>query len=59
VSKPVSQLASRPAAKPRPAAAKPPTPVQRSGGVARGGPVGHMQSTLATALQAEEEWKEF
>jgi methyl-accepting chemotaxis protein len=62
------------APKPRPAAAKPPAPKQpapkqpvpkppasahKSNGAHRG-PVGHMQSALATALKADDEdWKEF
>jgi len=33
-------------------------PVLRSGEAQRG-PVGHMQSKLATALKAEQEWEEF
>jgi len=32
---------------------------QKAGNVARGGPVGRIQSNLATALKAEAEWEEF
>ncbi|MBX9846323.1 MAG: hypothetical protein K2Z80_31410 [Xanthobacteraceae bacterium] len=46
------------APKPRPAAGKPPAPAHKSSGVQRG-PVGRMHSALATALKADEDWKEF
>ncbi len=38
--------------------ARQPAPVQGSNGAHRG-PVGRMQSALATALKADEDWKEF
>ena len=49
---PVSQPAPRMSAPAKTAALK-------GGHVARGGPVGRMQSGLATALKAEAEWEEF
>ena len=39
-------------------AAKRPAPAQGSNGAHRG-PVGRMQSALATALKADDDWKEF
>jgi methyl-accepting chemotaxis protein len=55
---PAAAPARAAAPKPRPAVAKQPTPAHKSNGAHRG-PVGRMQSTLATALKADDDWKEF
>jgi hypothetical protein len=34
-------------------------PPVRQRAVANGGPVGRMQASLATAINAEQDWKEF
>ena len=59
--KPRPAAAKQPAAKQLAAkqpAARQPAPAQGSNGVHRG-PVGRMQSALATALKADDDWKEF
>jgi methyl-accepting chemotaxis protein len=49
----------QPAAKPQQAAGNGKMPPVRQRAVANGGPVGRMQASLATAINAEQDWKEF
>jgi methyl-accepting chemotaxis protein len=52
---------SAPAPKPQVAAKRPPaaSPPKRSGAAADRGPVGRMQTSLATAIKDDPDWKEF
>ena len=43
----------------QPSVRKPVPQTKKAGAVVRGGPVGRMQSNLATAFKAEAEWEEF
>jgi len=61
-----SMRSAAPPSRPQPrAAAKPQSagnakmPPVRQRAVANGGPVGRMQASLATAINAEQDWKEF
>ena len=48
-----------PKAAPRPQSAPAAKAPPRQRAVANGGPVGRMQAALATAVNAEQDWKEF
>ena len=58
-SRPQPTAKPQPAAKPQQAAGNGKMPPVRQRAVANGGPVGRMQASLATAINAEQDWKEF